>query len=305
MTVSMTDERKERVNKTIGAILLPSMLILMLVHGEGLRRAVTDGALLALSTVLPSVFPFMVFGDAIASIQVRLGRFGSRFGRIFGIPDAAVGAVVCGNVLGFPLGARGISRMLVDDAELSVRCAALATSPSAAFIISGVGAGILRDMRLGLVLYAIMLVSTAITAVIFRGKRDFSSVLCDNTEQNFSLSESITSAGGASITILSSISFFSGMAFIVRETLGNRVALLVSPLLEVSGGVSMLAGAELPTMLRLTLISFALGFSGICAAVQCAPYLPRGGGLRRFLLIKLVVGTVSAMISLPVFYLFY
>lgn len=306
MTECVTERRKRRVRDALCGLALPTLLIMMLIHSEGLRRAVTEGAMLALGVVLPSVFPFAVLADALAAMPRRLGRVGRMLGWIFGMPEGVIGAVILGNILGFPLGARNVAQILGrEDSDLASRCAALATSPSAAFVISGVGAGMLGNVRVGAVLYAVLLASTAVTAVIFREKRVFSSFSYDNTEQKFSLSASITSAGNASIAILSSISFFSGVAFLVREVLGEQVALIISPILEVSGATSMLAGAELPPLLRLSLISFALGFSGICAAIQCAPYIAHNGGLRRFLIIKLVEGTVAALISLLAFSLFY
>ncbi len=306
MTVDVSKKRKMAVHGVLQWITLGILFPVILIHGSGLGDAVTDGAKLALTVVLPSVFPFMVLSDMLSALPWRPGRVAIRISRLFGIPEAALGAVICGNILGFPLGARYVARILGDsDENLTVRCAAVATNPSAAFVISGVGAGMLGDVKIGILLYAILIASTAVTAMAFRENRNLSLFSYDNTEQKFSLASSIASAGSASVSVLASISFFSGVSFLVRKMLGKYVAFFISPLLEVSCAVSMLATQELPSVVRLGLISFALGFSGVCAAVQCAPYFSRGARIKNMLIIKLVEGTVAALISLLAFSLFY
>jgi hypothetical protein len=148
--------------RSASALLFSCFLILVCLFStllsDELARHVKDGMRLAALVIIPSVFPFMIISDLIAcvvdfSAMRRLGRI---FERIFSISSAALGPALVGMIAGFPIGARMASEVYRKgaisrrDAET---VAAISSTPSLAFTVSGVGSAMLGDVGLGAILY--------------------------------------------------------------------------------------------------------------------------------------------------------
>ena len=136
-----------------------SLAILLATAGSRtVVESARGGMRLAVEIILPSVLPFMIFSEIIVAVIdfSQLRRTGEIFGRAFGLGGCAIGAIAIGTLAGFPVGAKmaadayrsgALSR---DEAE---RAAVIASTPSLAFTVSGVGGGMLGDTRVGLALY--------------------------------------------------------------------------------------------------------------------------------------------------------
>jgi hypothetical protein len=265
---------------------------------DELARHVKDGMRLAALVIIPSVFPFMIISDLIAcvvdfSAMRRLGRI---FERIFSINSAALGPALVGMIAGFPIGARMASELYRKGA-ISLRdaetVAAISSTPSLAFTVSGVGSAMLGDVGLGVILYLSVILSAVITGAFVRGdaaqSAAYSPSLC-----HFDLLTSVESATRSSLGIIGVVTAFSVVSGLVRDLFGAAAAFIL-PFLELGGAASFIASASIDGRLRMALLGFALGFSGLSVHLQIRGALADTDiGYKRFFLMKLAEGVLTA-----------
>ena len=147
-------------------------------------------------------------------------------------------------------------------------------------------------------LYFSVILSACITGFIFRRKKKDFTKSEYISRQSFSLVESIKSAGMSSITISSYIIFFSALISLVEKIFGNDFFLaLISAFLEIAGASNLIARLSNSLgVYSLILTAFALGFSGFSVHLQSFVFMPKELSKKRYLLMKLVQGVISALI---------
>jgi sporulation integral membrane protein YlbJ len=269
-----------------------------------IAQGVRDGLYLCINTVVGSVFPFMIISD----LYVAYGRaenmrlLGGVLSRFFGVPASALGAFICGNVAGFPIGAKMCADAYRDGTlgrEEAERLIPLSNNPSCAFIIGGVGIGMCGDVRVGAILLFSVYAATAICAIVTKRKCDKTVLSSDNMRQSYSFVDSVKQAGVNSVSIISFICVFSVLCGIIKKRIKN--ALLIYPvfsLLEVTNAVDALANSTVfPPSLRLALVAFSLGFGGVCVGMQSS-FFVRGAGLKmkNYYAVKFLEGLLAASI---------
>ncbi|MBR2971933.1 MAG: hypothetical protein IKC61_03270 [Clostridia bacterium] len=302
MTVS---ERGKTAKKEIGSLLILSMTVLIgiMISGEG-GEYVQDGMRLAVECVIPTALPFMIIADLYVCYghpdNIRLLK--KVFTILFGISAHGLAPFICGNIGGFPIGAKmtadsyTMGLLTRDEAE---RLLALCNNPSCAFIVGGVGLGIYQDIRIGFLLFASVHIATVICGLVTRRKptkNHFSNV---TIKQNYSFVSSVKNAGLSSIGIISFVSIFSGINGIIKKRIKYAPLLyLISSLSEVTNAVKIFAtSSSIPHSFALSLTAFSLGFGGICVALQSSVFTSSAGlGMRKYFLIKLSEGILSASV---------
>ena len=135
---------------------------------------IKNGISLCLSTVIPSVFPFMLISSLITSFGADrdLGAvfsFPSKL--LFGTTKSAACPVFIGMICGYPTGTLTAASMY-DSGELSKseveRILTFINIPSAAFVIVAVGEKILGSKNLGIAIYLSVLISAVLVGMICR-----------------------------------------------------------------------------------------------------------------------------------------
>jgi hypothetical protein len=291
-------------------LLLFSVLIFGLFFSAETVEYVKEGMNLAISCVIPSSFPFMIISDVYVTYgkpeNLRLLR--KAFCSLLGFSHKGLAPFICGNVGGFPIGAKMISDLYLsgelekDDAE---RLLPLCNNPSCAFIVGGVGLGIYKDVRVGFILLCAVYFSTVICGILIRKERSYISISDDISRQNYSFIESVKRAGGSSISIISFISLFSVITGIIKKHVKYPPVLyVIFALIEVSGAAKY--SSELVNFspyIALSLTAFALGFGGICVGMQSSAFtLSAGLDMKKYYLIKLLEGVIASALS-SVFFL--
>lgn len=317
----MTESRRSR-----GFLLLIASLfalVLGLCYSELCAEGVRYGIELAVNRLIPSLFPFMVIADIIASSGAcdALARLSGRtFSSVFGISREGALPFFLGMLLGFPIGIR--SAVLLYDsgrickAEL-LRLSLFTSIPSPAFFISAVGEGLFGSWIFGLTLYIIAFLVSVLIGV-------FSRFFFKEYEREYSCSRSVaekaTSGAGLFLDAVSSsaLSLLSISAFVVFFSMLCEVleALLPSELffgspylhtlflglLEMTGGAARASayGAE-----GAPLAAAILGFSGISVLCQFAFFCKSGGfSVKPYFLSKLFSAGAYFLLSLGAIELF-
>ena len=274
------------------------------------------GLLLCAKTVIPSLFPFMVLSELIVSGCAQssgLSRLLSPLGRLFGLPPIGCCAVVLGMLCGFPVGAKCVCQAydngLLTRGEAE-RALAFSNNPSSAFLISAVGVSLWHNRRFGILLYAVVIVSAAISGILLNklskhdrdrtAKPPFYTSTVNRTGARL-FTEAVSSAASSMLLICAYVIFFSTLS----GTLGIALAPLKLPqtatavlfgLLELSGGVSAASGLG-NAMTGAVLCAFCVGWSGLSVHCQALSVCDgRGFSFRPYFFAKLFQGLLCALL---------
>lgn len=295
----------------LSEIMIIAAFLIMLKMSNTVRQGAWSGLVLTAGTILPSVFPFMVMGDFLSYCISRdgLGATGVMISRIFGVGKSEVGILVSGLLCGFPTSARAVSEAYKSggaDKNEAVRICALSSNPSPPFIIGAIGDGLMGSSFCGVILFVSLILSVAATSLIFRKngqKEAFSGI---SAHKKYSFVSSVKNAGQATITVFSFVTLFCALIEVLKSFFGGVFFSLCVCVLEVSSAaVRLLTASSLPRVILYLLLGFSVGFGGLCANLQCAAFLSEAGlELKKFFLIKLILGVICALITAALFSLF-
>lgn len=290
MTVSNQKRPRHKKTAVIFGITSAIIFLLFLIRSDIAIEYMKKGLKLCANTVIPSLFPFMVISELIvkSGLGAKVGKLLSKPVKwLFGVGEGGACAFILGIICGFPIGAKTISSMMergeIEKNEAE-RALTFCNNPGSAFVISAVGVSLFGSLRLGVTLYACVILSAVIVGTvgrIFIGKKTNSihsnSVLCTSHSELPSASpvviftSSIQSSASSMLTVCALVAFFSsfvGCLGAILEKLGAPTTLTAAifGFFELSSGVGMTA--ELPPTSAILLSSIALGWSGLSVHFQ-------------------------------------
>ena len=290
--------------RTTALLLLLGILVFGISLSSEMGQYVKDGMILAVTAVIPTSLPFMVISDFYVCYgspeNILLLR--RVFCALFGIGEAGISPFICGNIGGFPTGAKMCAEcyergtLTREDAE---RLLPLSINPSPAFVIGGVGMGLYRDIRIGFLMLISIYTATLLCGMITRTKRSILPLNTDNVNNSYDFIASVKSAGANSISIVSLISIFSGVLGVLKKRIENTPVLyIVFAFCEVTNAVKFCSVSDgLSGKIGMILSTFALGFGGISAGLQSAVFTARCGlRMRKYYLIKSIEGILAASV---------
>lgn len=311
MTVKASTLKKNYFFDLFSSLLCLCLAALMILLGESIKKGVVSGLSFSFMTLIPTLFPFFILSDLWSSnFNIKEdGVIGRAFEKLFGINGTALTSFLSGLVCGFPIGVKSAA-CLYDAKKISKeefeRLTGFVNNPSVAFIISGVGVGIFGDIYIGILLYVSIILSSVAVGIIFRKRLLIQQNTAVISRQRFNLVNSIKNAGMTSIAVASYIVFFSGVVGICESFIKNELILsLISSLLEVGSAARIIGELTNITQLsKLFFAAFALGFSGLSVHLQALSFFPEGASFKKYFLMKLIQGVLSAAIIIPLYHLF-
>lgn len=273
---------------------------------DGIRKGLTVCG----SSIIPSLFPFMVLSDFIVRSELG-GVIGNRLSRfteaVFRLPGSAGCAVVMGLVGGFPVGAR-MTAQLFEKGEITARqgrrMLVFCINAGPAFVIGTVGTIMLSSRKAGFILFISMTLSSLLAGVI-AGLLD-----TEKTQKNEKksavfdggvLTESVSQSVQAVFNVCAWIIIFSGFNEVVtRLPLSETALVWIRIATEVTVGC-MSASSAFPTCM----LALVLGWSGLAVHCQIMPYLkPLGMKLSYLWTSRLVIGGLSTAVAWLLFRIF-
>ena len=306
MTESLSHRSLKKVtdSSTYAILCLFAVLFFGLSLSSEVSEYVKDGMRLAVECVIPSSFPFMIISD----LYLYLGRpenlrvLGRVFSRMLGLPISGLSAFICGNIGGFPIGAKMVCDIYSSGAiskEDAERLLPLSSNPSCAFVIGGVGLGIYRDARIGALLLASVWVATLLCGFITRENVNYSQITDYKHKQSYNFINSIKGAGVSSVGIISFISLFSVINGLIKKHVKYvPLTYIFSAISEVTNAVKFFS--LLPSKMNfaaLVLSAFSLGFGGLSVAMQSAVFTSSSDlKMHKYYLIKLLEGLLSSAV---------
>ncbi len=305
MTTKLLNKKKIPVSNYFAPLLCLSITVVTVIFGEELKGAVYQGIAFSFSTIIPSLFPFFILSDLWSAWFILDGdsRAAKLFEKTFKINGVALPVFLSGLVCGFPLGVKGAGRLYIDNRitkEEFERLSGFVNNPSLAFVVFGVGAGILGNIYLGILLYLSVILSALITGFVFRNKLYKTCNIEYNSRQKFNFINSIKNSGIASINVASYIVFFSAVISVIEKLASNQLTVaLLSCVLEVSNASKLVSDYHaFNHEEKLPVLAFALGFSGLSVHLQALSFFPEGISYKKYFLMKTLQGVLAFLIIL-------
>ncbi len=277
-----------------------------------------EGLLYCGNILIPSLFPFAVF----SALAVKSG-FAESFGkwlspiskRLFHTDGTVATVILLGFVGGFPIGAKGVAT-LYEERKISKTTAQALTmflvGGGVGFTVTVIGISFYRNVVVGVILWGCQIFSQILLGVIACRKIQYQPI--DNGKiQRKGLSECIvesTKSGVESMLLLCGMVVLFSCIFGILEDVG--ITEYIEFLLE-KLSLSINISKSLPCILwevtkgcqscfnegcPLWLISFALGWGGICVHFQIYALVSELEIAKgKFMLYRLCQGGISALLS--------
>lgn len=253
--------------------------LLFLLFPEAAATGVKRGLAVCGQLLIPSLFPFMVLSDFIvrSGLADSIGRHVSGImRRLFGFDGCAAVAIVISLLGGYPAGAAAVSQLVsrgnitVDDGKRLLRSC---VNAGPAFVIGGVGAGMLGSAKAGLLLLAAHWLSSLTLSLIDR--RPYTPckrIAAPAVSTSAAIASSVNAASKA---LLSMCGFVLAASSVVSLTdaLGGATAVrsvwrcVLTCMLEVTSGC--VEATDMGTLAPFW-IGVALGFAGLAVHGQIA-----------------------------------
>lgn len=280
-----------------------TLTILLICNHDIIRTSVESSVKMCISTILPSIFPFMILSDyLLGNLSVnKSSGLSAFFSKCFNINGVGIWPFIIGNICGFPLGTKASIDLYNRGAITKKECERLigfANNPSLAFIVSGVGMGMRHSIRDGIYLYSAVVISSCVLGVVTRGKEYNFLNSNEMSKQNYSFVDSIKNSLFAVISVCSYIIFFSMVADIIMPHIESQIiSLVLASMLEISTATNLIAKSNIPEQLSLPMTAFALGFSGLSVYLQTLSFAPKDINKFSCLLMKLLQGIIAFLIA--------
>ena len=253
--------------KWLGGLVLVTLLLLQ-------SREAALGASQALShwyaSVVPALLPFLALlplltcPEAVQAYERLLGRTARA---MFDLPGPAVSAMVIGMVAGMPAGvvaARSIAARTGMNRGQLHRMAVASSGFSPAFLVGGVGAGMLGSAALGWKLWEAQLLTQVTLAFLLRGawkERVHPVTGADADGGDKPPFSAIWTVGGY-------MALFGALTGAISGIIGAGPARALLCLLDVPTGARLVADLPLAMDGKMVSLAAMCGFGGLCVALQ-------------------------------------
>ena len=296
--------------KTLAFYFLIAFLILLLaINSKTSVASAKEALILCYRALIPSLFPFFV----LSGILIRTG-FVKVLGEVlsplvramFNISGEGAFAFAIGIISGYPMGAKVVAELyregIIAENEAE-RLLGFCNNSGPLFIIGAIGVGMFGDSALGMKLYLIHILSAVFVGFFFKwfgvkkiakkelGIKSMVGIqlrkVISGKRQSFGkiLSETVSSSVNTMMLICGFVVLFSVvtdclMPIIDALITNEAIKLFGNGMLEITAGISKIS--EYIKMLpdfKMQMISFLLGFGGICVHLQVLGVIS-GSGLK-------------------------
>ena len=294
--------------KSFASCLVPVAMILIVLKSGDVISAVKDSLELCVSTIVPTLFPFMVLSSLFVSntpLPKRAGRFA---GRILGISPAGVSAFICGIVCGFPVGAKCASQLLkekqisVSEAESLI---AYSNNPGPLFVIGAVGSVMFGSLKIGILLYAIQVFSVLCCAFVLRLFTPYTVIRANkHSGIKTDLTDSICTSVVSILHVCAFIVFFAVVNVLIsplKTFMPSFAKCLVTSAIEITNGIYEIRKSVFSMPIKLSLVSFALGWSGMSVHMQVKSLVKDTGiSMKKYYITRFCISIVNAFVTYAV-----
>lgn len=290
---------------TVGIILFIGFMLIR--YPDSATRGVTDGIELCVSTLIPSLFPFMFVSCFLleCGLLERSGRlFSAVTERIFGLPGCCAPVIAFSMFAGLPVGARLTEELYRRGMITKIqgqRMLFFCMNPGPAFVISGVGYKMLGSRELGLIIYVSLIITSLLIGILSvpvwsdteKVKRD--AVTEAKPDIASSVVKAVSQSSRSVFSICAWVILFSGLTELIRNLgFSQNTENFLFAVTEVTNGCRRCAG-----LYPAPVIAGIIGFGGFCAHMQVAtPIMTLKLEYKYFISARILNAGISVLISL-------
>lgn len=315
--------------------LCSTLIIYFILYPQICIKSALGGVKIFFLSVFPSLFPFLVISnilliyDGISIYSKLLGKFLCYPLRL---PINCSFVLVVSSLCGYPLGAKYACELYDKRLISSSQCQRLlniASNASPLFVIGAVGTTMLSSTKVGYLLlisnYISCLLMGIMLPVDIKARNSFTVSSVENSNKTVNLGSALKDSIDSGIKTCLSIGGYVTMFSVIIDIIKNNVIFnivlnsipakfstkeVISGLLlgfvEITKGCNIVAAANSAPLIKIFIIGFFLGFSGISIISQVYsftykyPELSLGKYIKR----KLIQGLVCGLTSASIFALF-
>ena len=303
-------------------------------------EAVREALRLCTETIVPSLFPFLVFSallTALAPMERLQKLLSPLMAPLFRLSGCSAAVLLLGFTGGYPVGVRTTAALYREGhlkGNEAERLLSFCNNSGPGFLLGVVGVGVFGSTTVGLWLYAIHILAALLVGLLFRFYRcNGKAAVCNSSKlhkvprakslpQVFT--EAVTGSFSAVLNICAFVLFFMIALRLLAFTgalhlLAAFLTWLLSPLgmtehlstaliagiLELSTGSACLQGAPL-TAGTAALVSFLLGWGGLSVHCQSMIFLLESSlPCKTYFIGKFLQGIFSSMLAFFLFRMFF
>lgn len=274
----------------------------LLLYPVETANGIKNGLMLMANNLIPALFPFMVLSSYLVDSPVAdiLAKITNRFSaKVFKTNGYGLCAVVMGFIGGYPIGAKITADFYKSGKITQNQAQALllwCVNPGSAFVIIAVGFFMYSRIKIGIILYASIVLAALITglSVSLFTKNTYAPPIKIPSEKSKNLFiASVNDSSKATLSVCSWVLIFSASGALASEILPHNVALVFRALAEVTTGCRTAVESKLP----LPVTCAILGFGGFAVIFQISEYLQQCAmNIKLFFCTRLINGALSAFI---------
>lgn len=317
----MKDTGRKIVARFLAGLAIGLCYVWLIVDARAASAASVSALGLCAKVIVPSLFPFFVCSNLFCALGLErpMERVLSRVVEpLFGVPGSGAAALFVGLTGGYPSGAQSVGALYGGgsiDRQTAKRLLLFCNNCGPAFLFGVVGPSVFGSSLAGLLLYLVHVASSLLLGIFVRKSGHMQERTAQDAENvpsvSFSsaLTASVKKSGQTALEVCMFVVVFGVVTAMVqtalRPVLPDWALVIVSGLLELSGGASALAEAAMPQGVKFALASFFLAFGGLSVHAQTKAVLSSAGleGLPVFFP-KLLHALLASILSIPVYALF-
>lgn len=301
-------------------------LALLTIYPKESINAAVEGINLWIFVVMPSLFPFFIISDLLISLKIpeNIARLFAPTAKIL-FDTSGYGAYVfiMSIFSGYPSGAKITSELIADNKITSregQKILAFSSTSGPLFIIGAVGAGMLKSIEAGYIIFICHIFGAIINGILFRFlnrnsiKENTTFSLNDNRPSSNIIQKAIVNSlytsglvGGyiiifsVIIALLDKIAFYSTITSILETFLPSSISsfpgILFKTSLEISNGCKIISTLPYNFEFKLIISSFIIAFSGFSIIGQAASLISKTKiNLKTYIIGKLSHGIISSLL---------
>lgn len=281
--------------------------------------AVRNSLDLFISSVFPSLFPFLIVTELLSHtvvISVISSKLEKCMKTVFYCPSISAYPFIMGLISGYPVGAKIVANLRSENKiskSVGEKLLIFTNNAGPLFIIGSVGIGIFQNQSIGYLLYLVHFLSCIITGFFFGHfyKKEYREISIANSEEldlstlGEIISQSIRKAFYTLSTVCGFVIIFSLLISMLQSSgilslmfgYNSFTEYLILGTLEITSGIKSLSTVYGMSLLsRLMAISFLLGFGGVSVLLQVWSIISKTDlQIKPYLLGKLFNGGVSVI----------
>lgn len=274
MFLSKSAVRAVNIFKAIGIFLL---CITALLFSKECSKGAESGIGLCLSTLVPSLFPFMVLASYIteSGLAEKIGRHLSWLTKpLFGLDGCFASAILLSVTGGYPVGAKSVNSLYKKGVANENECkqaSLFLVCSGPGFLVNFIGTQLYSSIEIGFIIFVAQCISVLVLGFVlkfvYRNKSDNNSnveILLNTPQKGDALVKSVLDGARGMFAICAFVVLFSAFteifcSHITDENIQEPFLILT----EVCGAVTTVS-KDLP----IEVVAFSAGFGGLCVHFQ-------------------------------------